>query len=155
LAPLIVRPVELAAGMSSTDGRTAGLTRSLVQLYYFKTAVLSKITGAAAGNSMTLDTPQTTGKTSPLFVDIYACYDLLEAIRAQNLLESYGISCRLRDLSCSALPLTIGTFGERRIAVPHETVIQAKQTLGKAIRDGYLSTSGNFCGARVDAGEAA
>jgi hypothetical protein len=140
---------------SSTEDRTAGLTHSLAQLYYFKSAVSSKITGADAGEGITLDTPQTTGKTNPFFVDIYACYDLLEALRAQNLLESYGISCRLRDLSCSALPLTIGTFGERRISVPHETVIQAKQTLGKAIIDGYLSTNGNFCGARVDAGEAA
>jgi hypothetical protein len=104
---------------------------------------------------MTCEIAHTTDKSNPLFVDIYACYDLLEALRAQNLLESHGISCRLRDLSCSALPLTIGTFGERRIAVPHETVIQAKQLLGKAIHDGYLSTSGNFCGARVDRGEAA
>jgi len=94
-------------------------------------------------------------------MDIYACYDLLEALRAQNLLESYGISCRLRDLSSSALPLTIGKFGERRVAVPHEAVIQAKQLLGKAIHDGYLSASGNFCGARpagagtANAGEAA
>jgi hypothetical protein len=84
----------------------------------------------------------------PPWVDIYACYDVLEALRAQDLLESYGMVCRLRDLSSSALPLTIGTFGERRIAVPHEAVIQAKQVLGKAISDGYLSTSGNFCGAR-------
>lgn len=91
----------------------------------------------------------------PPFVDIYACYDLLEALRAQDLLESQGILCRLRDLSSSALPLTIGKFGERRIAVPHQTVIQAKQLLGKAIADGYLSTDGNFCGARVDEGEAA
>lgn len=96
----------------------------------------------------------------PPFVDIYACYELLEALRAQNLLESYGISCRVRDLSSSALPLTIGKFGERRITVPHETVIQAKQVLGKAIADGYLSTSGNFCGARpaeasTNTGEAA
>lgn len=104
---------------------------------------------------MTFEITQTTDKPAPFFVDIYACYDLLEALRAQNLLESYGISCRLRDLSCSALPLTIGTFGERRIAVPHETVIQAKQLLGRAIHDGFLSTSGNFCGARVDRGEAA
>lgn len=102
-----------------------------------------------------MNTAQATEHATPLFVDIYACYDLLEALRVQNLLESYGISCRLRDLSCSALPLTIGTFGERRISVPHETVIQAKQMLGKAIHDGYLSTSGNFCGARVDKGEAA
>jgi hypothetical protein len=120
-----------------------------------ETAALSKIIGAARGNCVTSDTAQTTGKTNPPFVDIYACFDLLEALRAQTLLQSYGISCRLRDLSCSALPLTIGTFGEQRIAVPHETVIQAKQTLGKAIRDGYLSTNGNFCGARVDEGEAA
>jgi len=104
---------------------------------------------------MMIDATQTTKRANPLFVDIYACYDLLEALRAQNLLESRGISCRLRDLSCSALPLTIGKFGERRIAVPHPTVIQAKQMLGKAIHDGYLSTSGNFCGARVDEGEAA
>jgi hypothetical protein len=91
----------------------------------------------------------------PPFVDIYACYELLEALRAQDLLESHGMLCRLRDLSSSALPLTIGKFGERRIAVPHQAVIQAKQLLGKAIADGYLSTDGNFCGARVDEGEAA
>jgi hypothetical protein len=104
---------------------------------------------------MTFDTARLTEPIGLPFVDIYACYELLEALRAQNLLESYGISCRVRDLSSSALPLTIGTFGERRIAVPHETVIQAKQVLGKAIADGYLSTSGNFCGARVDEGKAA
>jgi len=105
---------------------------------------------------MTSDAARTTGTTNRAFVDIYACYDLLEAIRAQNLLESYNISCRLRDLSSSALPLTIGKFGERRIAVPHEAVIQAKQVLDKAIHDGFLSASGNFCGARpAGAGEAA
>jgi len=109
---------------------------------------------------MTLNTAQPTNPTGSPFVDIYACYELLEALRAQNLLESCGISCRVRDLSSSALPFTIGTFGERRIAVPHETVIQAKQVLGKAILDGYLSTTGNFCGARpagagANAGEAA
>jgi len=104
---------------------------------------------------MTLTTGQATGPTGSPFVDIYACYEMLEALRTQNLLESYGISCRVRDLSSSALPLTIGTFGERRIAVLHQTVIQAKQLLGRAIADGYLSTDGNFCGARVDEGEAA
>ncbi|MBI3622176.1 MAG: DUF2007 domain-containing protein [Nitrospirae bacterium] len=108
---------------------------------------------------MTFQTTRPNGRpTNPMgppFVDIYACYDLLEALRAQDLLESQGILCRLRDLSSSALPLTIGKFGERRIAVPHQTVIQAKQLLGKAIADGYLSTDGNFCGARVDEGEAA
>ncbi|HXZ25790.1 MAG TPA: DUF2007 domain-containing protein [Nitrospiria bacterium] len=104
---------------------------------------------------MTRDTAQTNERDTPLYVDIYACYDLLEAQRIQNLLESQGISCRLRDLSCSPLPLTIGTFGERRLAVPHQAVIQAKQTVGKAIHDGYLSANGNFCGARVDAGKAA
>jgi len=110
---------------------------------------------------MILDAAPMAGKTNRSFVDIYACYDLLEALRAQNLMESHNISCRLRDLSSSALPLTIGKFGERRIAVPHEAVIQAKQVLGKAIHDGFLSTSGNFCGARpagsgsATAGEAA
>jgi len=109
---------------------------------------------------MTLTTGQATGPTGSPFVDIYACYEMLEALRTQNLLESYGISCRVRDLSSSALPFTIGKFGERRITVPHEAVIQAKQVLGKAIHDGYLSATGNFCGARpagtgADAGEAA
>jgi hypothetical protein len=104
---------------------------------------------------MKCDATQTNERGAPLYVDIYACYELLEALRIQDLLESQGISCRLRDLSCSALPLTIGTFGERRLAVPHQAVIQAKQTVGKAIHDGYLSANGNFCGARVDAGKAA
>ncbi|MEW6325315.1 MAG: DUF2007 domain-containing protein [Nitrospirota bacterium] len=94
-----------------------------------------------------------TEQTVP-FVDVYACYDWLEAIRAQNLLESHGIPCRLIDRSSTALPFTIGKSGEKRISVPHGSVIQAKQLLAAAIRDQYLSASGNFCGARVDLPEA-
>lgn len=93
--------------------------------------------------------PSTTEQT-PRFVDVYACYDQLEAARAQNLLESNGIRCRLIDRASTAIPLTIGKFGEKRISVPHESVIRAKQLLAAAIRDHYLSASGNFCGARVD-----
>lgn len=89
-------------------------------------------------------------ETTAWFVDVYACYDLLEAARAQNLLESHGIRCRLIDRASTALPFTIGKFGEKRLSVVHAEVIQAKRLLGKAIQDGYLSARGNFCGARVD-----
>lgn len=91
----------------------------------------------------------------PRWVDIYACYDLLEAVRAQNLLESHGIHCRLLDLAIGPLPLTIGKFGEKRLSVPHGAVIEAKQRLGTAIEDGYLSANGRFCGARADRRESA
>jgi len=88
--------------------------------------------------------------TTPWWVDVYACYDQLEAVRAQNLLESHGIRCRLLDLAISPLPLTIGKFGEKRLSVPHEAVIETKQLLGTAIQDGYLSSDGRFCGAQAD-----
>jgi len=83
-------------------------------------------------------------------IDIYACYDLLEAQRIQALLEAQQIPCRLVDQASSPLPLTIGRFGEKRLAVPHADVIAAKQRLAEAIRDGYLSGAGRFCGARAD-----
>lgn len=86
----------------------------------------------------------------PRFVEIYTCYDALEAGRIHNLLESHGFLCRVIDLTSGPLPLTIGKFGEKRIAVPHVEVVRAKRLLGAAIHDGYLSASGNFCGAQVD-----
>jgi len=86
------------------------------------------------------------------FIDIYACYDLLEALRAQHVVESREIRCRLIDHASGPLPLTIGKFGEKRLAVPHDAVIETKELLGQAIRDGCLSAAGHFCGARADAG---
>jgi hypothetical protein len=86
----------------------------------------------------------------PRFVEIYTCYDALEAGRIHNLLDSHGFLCRVVDLTSGPLPLTIGKFGEKRIAVPHAEVVRAKRLLGAAIHDGYLSASGNFCGAQVD-----
>jgi hypothetical protein len=93
--------------------------------------------------------------SAPRLIDIYACYDLLEAARAKSLLESRGIECRLIDLAISPLPLTIGKFGEKRLSVPHEAVIEAKQLLGTAIQDGYLSADGRFYGAQADRRESA
>ena len=90
------------------------------------------------------------GSQIPQFIEIYVCYNALEANRIQGFLESRGFLCKMIDLTSSPLPITIGKSGEKRISVPHEDVVQAKQLLGVAIHDGYLSSMGRFCGAPVD-----
>jgi hypothetical protein len=75
-------------------------------------------------------------------IELYKTYDPLEAGRIVDLLGEHAIACSIRDLTMSPYPLTIGRFGERRVAVSLPDAPEARRVLEDAIRDGYLSGEG-------------
>lgn len=79
-------------------------------------------------------------------VEVYKTYDPLEAGRIADLLAGHAITCSIRDMTMSPYPLTIGRFGERRVAVTLRDVSDTRRVLADAIQDGYLSNDGSWIG---------
>jgi len=77
-------------------------------------------------------------------VEVYKTYDALEAGRIQDLLADHAIVCSIRDLTISPYPLTIGRFGEKRVAVSPVDAPEARRLLVQAIQDGYVSPNGSW-----------
>jgi Putative prokaryotic signal transducing protein len=76
------------------------------------------------------------------FVELYRCWNGLEADRLAGMLQARGIPARVRSLGVAGYPLTIPPFGERRIAVDASLVDAARRLILQAIVDGVVSGDG-------------
>ena len=77
-------------------------------------------------------------------MEIYATYDLLEAEQIRGFLEETGILTKIRDLSISPYPLSIGGFNEKRIIVLNYYKKEALKLIANAIEDQVISSNGIF-----------
>ena len=69
---------------------------------------------------------------------VFVCHDTITAQAVVGLLETQGIETRVRDLSVSPYPVSIGPLSERHIEVPSEDAQRAAAALDAARRDGIL-----------------
>jgi Putative prokaryotic signal transducing protein len=75
-------------------------------------------------------------------VELYRCWNGLEADRLAGLLEARGIPARVRSMGIAGYPLTIAPFAERRVTVDGDLVGAARRVILQAIADGYVSSDG-------------
>jgi hypothetical protein len=85
--------------------------------------------------------PRREGRPGGL-VELYRCWNGLEADRIVGVLEAKGIPARARSLGVAGYPLTIPPFDERRIAVDPALVDEARRVILQAIVDGVVSGDG-------------
>lgn len=88
--------------------------------------------------------PGDRGALSRGFVELYRCYNAIEAnLLAAHLVER-GILARVRPISLAppSYPITIGPFAEQRILVDAEYVNAARRVIMQAVADGFISSDG-------------
>lgn len=71
-------------------------------------------------------------------VEVYTAFDVIEASVVTGILESAGLEPRVRDLTVTPYPVSVGPLSEKRIAVPRHQAREARSLLEKAIEDGVL-----------------
>lgn len=75
-------------------------------------------------------------------VELYRCWNAIEADLLAAVLDERGIPARVRSLAMPGYPLSIAPFDERRIAVAAELVDAARKVILHAIADGIVSSDG-------------
>ncbi len=88
--------------------------------------------------------PGERGAASRGFVELYRCYNEIEANLLAGHLVSRGIPARVRSLSLAppSYPITIGSFAEQRILVDADCVGAARRVIVQAVADGFISSDG-------------
>ena len=76
--------------------------------------------------------------TTAAWTRVYICYDPIAAHAVVGMLEAEGIAARVRDLTVSPYPVTIGPLSERHVEVPGEEEERAIAVLDEARQDGVL-----------------
>ena len=76
--------------------------------------------------------------TTAAWTRVYVCYDTIAAHAVVGILEAEGICARVRDLTVSPYPVTIGPLSERHIEVPGVEAERANAVLDEAREDGVL-----------------
>jgi hypothetical protein len=77
-------------------------------------------------------------------VELYRCWNSLDADRLVRVLADRGIPAASRSLGVPGYPLTIPPFGERRIAVEASLVDAARRVILQAVVDGVVSSDGGW-----------
>ncbi len=78
----------------------------------------------------------------PAFVELYRCWNALEADLLAGVLADRGIPARVRSMAMPGYPLAIAPFDERRIAVAAHAVDAARRVILEAVADGIVSSDG-------------
>lgn len=88
--------------------------------------------------------PPAPGPASRGFVELYRCYNEIEANLLAGHLAERGIPARVRSISLAppSYPVTIGPFAERRILVAADCVAAARRVIVEAVADGFISSDG-------------
>ncbi len=76
------------------------------------------------------------------FVELYRCWNALEADLLVGVLTDRGIPARVRSMGMPGYPLAIAPFDERRIAVAAGVVDAARRVILQAVADGIVSSDG-------------
>lgn len=76
------------------------------------------------------------------FVELYRCWNALEADLLAGVLGDRGIPARVRAMGMPGYPLAIPPFDERRIVVAADLVDPARRVILEAIADGVVSGDG-------------
>lgn len=82
------------------------------------------------------------GRAAGGFVELYRCWNAIEADLLAGLLAERGIPARVRSMGLPGYPLTIAPFAERRLAVDAASVDAARRIIVRAIADGFVSSDG-------------
>jgi hypothetical protein len=77
-------------------------------------------------------------------VEVYVALDAIEVSAVTGLLESAGLEVRVRDMTITPYPISIGPLGEKRIFVPRQHAQEARRVLHQAWKDGFLKNEGNI-----------
>lgn len=72
-------------------------------------------------------------------VEVYIALDPIEATVVAGILESAGLEPRIRDMTITPYPVSVGPLGEKRIVVPSAHAAQAVRVLRQAVDDGILT----------------
>jgi hypothetical protein len=78
----------------------------------------------------------------PDLVLVYVALDSIESSAVTGILDSAGIDARVRDLTVTPYPVSLGPLGERHILVPADRAAEAQALLRTAREDGYLREGG-------------
>jgi len=73
---------------------------------------------------------------------VYIALDAIEASAVTGVLAGAGIEARVRDMTISPYPVSLGPLGERHILVPEDQTEEARAALRSAIEDGFLRPEG-------------
>lgn len=77
-------------------------------------------------------------------VEVYTARDLIETSVVTGILESAGLEPRVRDMTITPYPVSVGPLGEKRIMVPRDQAEKARELLRRAVEDGILPKKGPF-----------
>lgn len=80
--------------------------------------------------------------TGPALVLVYVALDPIEASAVTGVLAAVGIEGRLRDMTITPYPVTLGPLGERHILVPEDQAEEARALLRTAREDDFLRKDG-------------
>ncbi|RME49805.1 MAG: hypothetical protein D6795_11150 [Deltaproteobacteria bacterium] len=79
------------------------------------------------------------------FVEVFRCFDIVEAELVSDLLKEAGIDNFIHEMSIPMFPINAATGSERRIAVGMAERERAVETIRKAIEEErYTPVSGEF-----------
>jgi len=73
---------------------------------------------------------------------VYIALDAIEASAVAGVLAAAGIEVRIRDMSISPYPVSLGPLGEKHLLVFEEQVEEARSLLRAALQDGFLRSEG-------------
>lgn len=79
-----------------------------------------------------------------VLVELYRCWDTLEANLLVGVLAEQGIVARVRSMGVAGYPLTIAPFAEQRVAVDADLVSEARRAILRAIADRVVSSDGGW-----------
>ncbi len=88
--------------------------------------------------------PGSEGRGPGGFVELYRCWNAIEAELLAGLLAERGIRTHVRSMALPGYPLTIAPFAERRLAVDAASVNAARRIIVRAIADGFVSGDGGW-----------
>ena len=77
---------------------------------------------------------------------VYIAFDAIETAAVTGVLAAAGIEARVRDMTISPYPVSLGPLGEKHILVPEEQTEEARAALRSALEDGFLRPEGILLG---------
>lgn len=77
-------------------------------------------------------------------VDLYICYNPIEAEFIREVLDENDIAVFLRDMHPSQFPMNVGKHAQVRIVVEDDKAREAMELIQQALEDGAITGEGKF-----------